>query len=505
MKFFKKNEILPEDEIFLTDLSSAVMKNSHPMARLVLLVIILFSLILVTWSNWATVEQVTRGEATVVTSSHIQTIQNLEGGILSKMNVREGDIVEKGEVLLTIENSSFKASLLEKRSRSFALEVSLARLKAEVNDTDFTTDKLKHIPAVLLKNEMLVYKSRKTSMDNQIRSLDKTIAQIDKELVDHGSAIIRLNAEAENKAPDFKNILSTKNKALVKFEIALYTKRKKSLETKLRYLDKNLKSQETEFKLTRDLVKSGAVSKVESMRIERTVVELRSRIENTDNDFREKAALESRSRQSEKLKLERMKIEAEGRFLEFQNKFIMNTMIELRKAETDLGSLRETMKALQDKVNRSIVRSPVYGTIKDIHITTLGAVIESGEDLIDIVPLDDTLLIEAKIRPSDIAFISPKQKAVIKLTAYDFSIYGGLEGIVEHISSDTFEDNQQQQYYKVLVRTTNNQLRDTDTSEDLEILPGMTATVEIVNGKKTVMHYLAKPFIKSKDKAFTER
>ena len=164
------------------------------------------------------------------------------------------------------------------------------------------------------------------------------------------------------------------------------------------------------------------------------------------------------------------------------------------------------MKAAQDRLTRTTIRSPVTGTVNVVHISTVGAVIQPGIDILEIVPTEDNLLIEAKIKPQDIAFIRPKQNAVVKVTAYDYTIYGGLEGKVEHISADTIteeERGKEESYYKILVRTQKNYLGSED--KPLYIIPGMTVTVDVMTGKKSVLDYLLKPFLKARQSALRER
>ncbi len=159
--------------------------------------------------------------------------------------------------------------------------------------------------------------------------------------------------------------------------------------------------------------------------------------------------------------------------------------------------------AAADRVQRTEVRSPVRGTIKRLLINTVGGVIQPGQDLVEIVPLEDTLLIEAKVRPADIGFLHPGQPALVKVTAYDFSIYGGLEGVVEDISADTITDERGESFYRVRVRTHDNALE--KAGEPLPIIPGMTTQVDILTGQKTVMDYLLKPILKAKERALRER
>ena len=176
---------------------------------------------------------------------------------------------------------------------------------------------------------------------------------------------------------------------------------------------------------------------------------------------------------------------------------------ELSTTRAELKSISQSLFAGQDRVTRTSVTSPVRGTVKDLKLNTVGGVIQPGEDIMEIVPLDDTLLIEARVRPADIAFLRPDQRAIIKVSAYDFSIYGGLSAKLERISADTIKDEQGESFYYVYLRTEENSLL--HQGEELPIIPGMTVTAEVLTGEKSVLDYLLKPILKAKDSALRER
>jgi adhesin transport system membrane fusion protein len=356
---------------------------------------VLFILIAFLWANYAVLDEVTTGQGKVIPSSQIQVIQNLEGGIIRKIFVREGEIVKKDQVLMQIDDTRFSASYKESLKKIDDLAIEVARLSAEINNKPFTLDEeLKKANPILYEAELALYNSR----------------------------IEELNQ--------------------FKF---------------------SLKLAEKELNLTKPLVAKGAVSEVEVLRLERTVNELRGKITN----FKSKA-------------LEQM-----------------------NKASGELRALQEAHLAQKDRLTRTTIRSPVRGIIKQVKITTLGGVVQPGMDILEIVPLDDTLLIEAKVRPSDIGFIHPGQKAMVKLTAYDFSIYGGLEGKVEQISADTITDEDDESFYLIRVRTNKNFLG--TKQKPLYIIPGMQASVDILTGRKSVLDYLLKPILKAKQRALRER
>lgn len=357
-----------------------------------------FILIAIIWAKFAILDEVTSGEGKVIPSSQIQMIQNLEGGIVDKLFITEGEIVNKGQVLMQIDNTRFKASYKEALEKIDALKMQ----------------------------------------------------------------IVRLNAEIANKPLVFPELLTKDNEDLAQAEQALYESRQEEL----KQLQLALNLADKELAMTRPLIAKGAVSEVEVIRLERTVNEIKGSI----TQFKSKA------------------------------------LEQLNKARAELNALEESHMADKDRLTRTTVRSPVRGIIKKIYATTIGGVIQPGMDIIEIVPLDDTLLIEAKIRPADIGFIHPGQEAMVKISAYDFAIYGGLKGKVEQISADTITDEKKQKeesYYLIRVRTDRNYLG--TEQHPLPIIPGMLTTVDVLTGKKSVLDYLLKPILKAKQTALRER
>lgn len=375
-------------------------EKSRIFTHVILWTSILFVICALIWAHYAILDEVTTGQGKVIPSSQVQVIQNLEGGIVSKLYVTEGEIVKKDQVLMQIDNTRFKASFNEVEKKMASLQIAVIRLSAEMND------KPMDIPSDFLKD----------------------------------------------------------NADLVDAEKALYASRQEEL----KQLTSALGLAEKELNLSKPLVDKGAVSEVEILRLERSVNELK------------------------------------GKIYQFKSQ----ALEQLNKAKGELAALRESQSAEKDKLKRTTVRSPVKGIVKRIKVNTIGGVLQPGMDIIEIVPLDDTLLIEAKVRPSDIGFIHPGQEAIVKLTAYEFSIYGGLTGKVEQISADTITDDKsasgkEETYYLIRVRTDKNYLGTPE--KPLYIIPGMMATVDILTGKKSVLHYLLKPILKARDAALRER
>ncbi|HAT7745419.1 HlyD family type I secretion periplasmic adaptor subunit [Legionella pneumophila] len=378
------------------------MKKTHSsktFTHIILWTSLLFFIVAIIWANYAILDEVTTGQGKVIPSSEVQVIQNLEGGIIQNIFVKEGQIVKKDQILMQIDNTRFMASYAEAEKKIDALEIE----------------------------------------------------------------VIRLNAQISKTKPVFPEKFTKSYPHLVQDQLSLYESRMRELNQ----LETALELAQKELNLTRPLLKGGSVSEVEVIRLERTVSEIKGNIE----------------------------------------KFKSEELDKLNKARTELFALIEANKADKDRLTRTTVRSPVYGIVKQIKMKTIGGVVQPGSDLLEIVPLDDTLLIEAKIRPSDIGFIHPGQKAMVKITAYDFSIYGGLDGVVEHISADTIVDEQtdkkEESYYIVKVRTEKNYLG--TEKKPLPIIPGMQATVDILTGQKSVLQYLLKPIIKAKQSALRER
>ncbi|RUR16002.1 HlyD family type I secretion periplasmic adaptor subunit [Legionella sp. km535] len=372
--------------------------KSRAFTHIILWTSAFFILVAIVWANYAILDEVTTGEGKVIPSSEIQVIQNLEGGIVQQIYVKEGEIVKKDQILMQIDNTRFMSSYAEAEKKIDSLELEIIRINAEINQTQ----------------------------------------------------------------PDFPEDLKKNYPNLVKDQQSLYESRMRELVQ----LTKSLELAQKELDMTRPLLKNGSVSEVEVIRLDRTVNEIKGNID----------------------------------------KFKSDELDKLNKARGELSALVEANKADKDRLTRTTVRSPVYGIIKQIKTTTIGGVVQPGSDIIEVVPLDDTLLIEAKIRPSDIGFIHPGQKAMVKITAYDFSIYGGLEGEVEQISADTIideNDKKNESYYVIRVRTYKNHLG--TNQKPLPIIPGMMATVDILTGQKSVLQYLLKPIIKAKQSALRER
>ena len=375
-----------------------------PKASLFIWIICLGLVTLLLWAWFFKLEEVSTGTGKVVPSSKEQTIQSLEGGILTKLNVREGEIVTQGQILAQLDPTRLESNVGESASLLMSSRATSARLRAEVNGTplSFPQEVLKDTK--LVKEETALYHSRRANLDESMAGLRQALSLIEQEL-----------------------------------------------------------------SMTEPLVAKGAASEVEVLRLKREANNLRNQM----NDIR--------------------------------NQYYVKSREELSKANTDVETQQQVVRGKSDTLSRTVFKAPMRGIVKEIDVMTIGGVIPQNGKLMTIVPLDEQLLIEARISPRDIAFIHPGQEALVKVTAYDYSIYGGLKGKVTTISPDTIRDEvkQDQFYYRVYIRTNTAKLTN-KAGKQFSITPGMVATVDIKTGQKSVLDYLIKPFNKAQE-ALRER
>jgi len=419
--------------------------SPHRLSHLILWVTVLFLVTAGWWANYSTLDEVTRGTGKVIPSRHIQTVQNLEGGIISEILVKEGDIVEPNQVLLRIDDTRFSASMRESQVTSAAMEAKMARLTAEAHG------KSVKLPRRLNKSQQ------------QLFLREQALAQ---------SRQLELQAAID---------VLTQQKKQKQHEI-------NELKSRQQQLQHGYTLAQRELRITQPLVKKGVMSEVELLRLQREASALKADLESTRLTIpRAKAAIGEAERKMEELKV----------------RFRTRALAELNEMKAEWSRISESERALEDRVVRTAVRSPVKGTVKQIKVTTIGGVVQPGMDLLEIVPLEDTLLIEAQIRPSDIAFLHPGQEAMVKLTAYDFSIFGGLKASLEHISADTIINERGEPFFVIRLRTKRNHLG--EAKNTLPIIAGMTVNVDILTGKKTLLDYLLKPIKKAQEQALRER
>ena len=399
-------------------------------------------LVLLVWAALAPVDEVTRGEARVIPSRQLQVVQSLDGGVVAEILVRDGQLVEAGQLLLRIDETRAGAGVRESASQSFSLQARAARLRALAEGATFVPPPARDgDERRLLLDERRLYEARRNELATQLSINAQQLTQRRQEL-----------SEMQSKRA-----------------------------TAQRGLELTLQ----ELAQTRPLLATGAVSQVDVLRLERDVVRFRGEAEQaTAQIARSEAAIGESQRKAQ---------ETEITFRNEARKDLGETMAKL-------NALNEGAVALVDKVDKAQVKSPVRGRVQRLLANTVGGVVQPGKDIVEIVPLDDTLVLEARVQPKDIAFITPGQAATVKFTAYDFSIYGGLEAKVENISPDSVIDERGNAYYLVRVRTAK-----AGFSDKLPIIPGMTADVEVLTGRKSVLAYLLKPVLKVHSRALSER
>lgn len=461
----KENPLKEVDTSFIDDINAAILLTSPNRSRNLLYVISGFCICVFIWAYFAALDEVTVGSGKVIPSSQIQVVQNLEGGILSKIFIREGQKVTKGEELLRIDDTRFLADFREKEQEVMQLQRRAVRLKAELASVKLS----KNISPRLWRQQIKIIP----------QSFNISLAEKEKFSDIYRTEVASFNANISN----FKKQLNVMANQIQQKEQEV-----ESLKSRVKHVQTSYNLGLEELNLTEPLAKKGVISPVEFLKLKRQINELKQQMEEA-----ELALPRSRTALTESISKRQTLVS------EYQKE----TQEILTKVEAQLAQLTEKQVNLKDKVNRTSITSPVSGTIKALNVNTEGGVIQPGMDLVEIVPIEDQLLIEAKVSPKDIAFLRPGLKAIVRFSAYDFAIYGGIEGKLENISADSFEDEKGVSYYLITVRTEDNYLG--DKSKKLPIIPGMTASVDVMTGKKTVLEYLLKPILRAQQSALRER
>jgi len=440
-----KRKLTPEDYEFMNSLSAAVAENTPKKMRWALYFWFIAVVLFVSWASLTQIDEITRGQGKVVPSGENKVVQNLEGGIVQELFVKVGNSVKKGEPLLKIDNGKSEAQHNATSIKLLELKAKEIRLKAESDSTPFyiSKDIEKNMP-LFIKNEHSLYNSRQKQLMAQIDALKDKKLQKEQELFETNERIV-------------------------------YLKRTNTLINE-------------EVKMMKPMVVQGVKSKVAFMKLQREQSQIKSDLSSAQNSLpRIKAGIS----------------EIENNIEEASITFQNQAKEELNEVTAEKMRVIESTEELTDQIDRTIVRSPINGVIQKLYIHTVGGVIQPGEDLVEIVPTDAVLWLEVKIKPSDIAFIYPGQKAVVKVSAYDFALYGSLDGEVVHISADTSKDKKENVFYTIHIKTKKNYLG--SEKKPLKIIPGMTVNVDIMTGKKSVMDYILKPILKAKQYTFTER
>jgi membrane fusion protein, adhesin transport system len=399
-------------------------------------------LILLLWAALAPLDEIARGDGKVVPSQQLQTIQSLDGGLVTDILVREGQIINEGDTILKVDATRFSSNLAESRSQYLALSAEVERLNALIQqrEPDFPAELVSAAPD-RYRHELSVYQTSTAELE-QLLAMQRQ--------------------QQQQKQQDLNEALAAQKQ-----------------------YDQTLLLTAQELTVTRPLLATGAVSNIDILRLERSVATAQG---------------EANRARAVVAKAQSSVLEAENKLSEVRLNMLNKWQSQLSDSKTKLAALTESLTGLSDKVMRSEVKSPISGTVQRLHINTVGGVLTPGNDIVDLVPLNDLLVIEAKLSPKDIAFVKLEQQATIKFTAYDFSVFGALRATVSHISADTITDEKDNTFYVVRLTTKS---RFSDGS--LNILPGMTVQVDILTGKKTVLSYLFKPITKATSNALTER
>ncbi|EJC7103004.1 HlyD family type I secretion periplasmic adaptor subunit [Vibrio parahaemolyticus] len=455
---------LSNDELdFVDDKTAALLLNTPNSARLMLWVMVLFFVAAIGWASWAQIDQVTVGQGKVIPSSQIQVVQNLEGGLVKEILVKEGQLVKKGQQLLLIDDTRFRSDYREREQQVANLTASVLQLSASINSVavnrDFNIQDWEK--SVVLDYGKLTFPP--VLEDTQPQLTQRQKAEYREDLDNLRNQLSVIDQQVEQKQQDLVEI-----------------------EARVRNLRQSYQYAKKELDITQPLADEGVVPRIELLKLQRQV-----------NDTR-------REMTSSELKIPVIKSAIKESMLnriDVALKFRSEQQEKLNNAQDQLSALVESAVGLEDRVNRTVVVSPVTGKIKTLNVNTVGGVIQPGMDIVEIVPTEDTLLVEAKIAPKDIAFLRPNLNAIVKFTAYDFTKYGGLVGELEHISADTTQDEEGNSFYIVRVRTEKTSF---GQDADLPIIPGMTASVDIITGKRTVLEYLLKPILSAKTNALKE-
>jgi membrane fusion protein, adhesin transport system len=421
------------------------MRSEQPVrARSLLYVVALAVLVLVLWAALAQVDEVTRGDSRVIPSQQLQVLQSFDGGIVAEILVKEGQLVEAGQKVLRIDSTRFESSLRESRAMTLALAAKVARLKALANGNGSA-----FVPPPEVSKE------------------DPKTAEAERMLFETA------NSELNAQVAIARQQLSQREQDLA--------------ESRARHTQAShaLNSAEHELRVTKPLIQSGAISEVEILRLSRDV-----------NRYKGERDISAAQIQRFQASIN----EANRKIQEVELNFRNQARREAAETQAKLNALTQGSAGLSDKVKHSHLTSPVRGTVKRLLVNTVGGVLQAGRDVIEIVPLDGALLLEAKMQAKDIAFLHPGQPAVVKFSAYDFSIYGGLEATLEQIAADSVTDDRGNTFYTVRVRT-----KQAALGPNLPIIPGMLAEVDIITGKRTVLSWLLKPILRAKQGALRER
>ncbi len=448
---------------YVDDQTAALLLNTPSSARVMLWVVIVFVIIASIWASWAEIDKVTRGQGKVVPSSQVQVIQNLEGGIVKQILVHEGQQVEKGQQLILIDDTRFRSDYREREQQVANLTANVLQLSASLSSVmiDENVNEQNWQNSVHIDYSKLVFPPELTEKKPELVS--------------------RQRAEYQQDLDNLRNQLSVVSQQVKQKQQELI-----EIQARIQNLKQSYHFAKKELEITKPLADEGVVPRIELLKLQRQVNDTQRELTSSELKV---PVLQSNIR------------EAMLSRIDTAQKFRTQQQQELNQVQDKLSSMTESAVGLEDRVNRTIVVSPVTGTVKTLYVNTVGGVIQPGMDIVEIVPTEDTLLVEAQIAPQDIAFLRPDLQAIVKFSAYDFTKYGGLAGTLEHISADTTQDEEGNSFYVVRVRTAETSL---GQDKNLPIIPGMTTSIDIITGKRTVMEYLLEPILKARKNALRE-
>lgn len=441
-RMFKKGAPPPAENDWVVDAEWAKIQQHPVRAKRLLHVVVITIIALITWAAYAPLDEITRGSGKIIPSQKLQTVQSLDGGIVKEILVEEGQEVMPGDLLLRIDATRPQSSFQENITKSFALQAEVLRLQALINESSL------EYPEALIEQAPELIDRQKRLYQSNINELNEEVNVLESQLFQREQALLE-GIAARNQ------------------------------------YQRNITLLKKELDAVRPLLNSGAVSEVEIFRLERELNALQGELEQSK-------ALIERSRGAIR--------EAKNKVAELKASTMTKWQEQLSESSTKLSALNEAAKGLEDKVRQTDIRSPTKGTVQRLLTNTVGGVLAPGQTVLEIIPTDDILIVEAKVAPKDIAFIRFGQHAMIKFSAYDFAIYGGAEAMVINISPDSITDENNETYYIVKLKTDANKL-----NPDIKVIPGMTVQADIITGKKTVLEYLLKPILRASSQAMTER
>lgn len=408
------------------------------------------------WATWAKLEEVVIGEGKVVPSLSVQTIQSLEGGLVKELLVRQGERVTQGQPIAILDDTRFRASFQESNQQAESLYAQQQRLKAEINSIKVLSSSLPwQDQIVFVPQGFDINEQSHLALINARANYLERMGQIKSELEE---STLRIEQQAQSYSDTLHNIRTLKS------SLNIVTKERDMLKA---------------------VVESGAVAEVELLKLNRDVIKL-----NGDIASAEAVAQKQKAAYSEAI------TDRRSTALEFRTK----VQGQLNEVTAKLAQLSESRHAIADQLKRTQLVSPVDGRVKEIFVRTIGGVVKPGEPIMELIPEDSNLIVEARIAPKDIAFVRTGLPATVKFSAYDFVIYGGLKGQVTYVSADALQTEDGNAYYRAHIA-----LSSEAEESGFTIIPGMQVAVDILTGEKTVLSYWLKPILRAKENALRER